>query len=63
MLPDILHSIEQCKALVLETESGSEERKWIVRHLVELRLCAEELKEALEDPNLQNNLTKVCMDT
>ncbi|XP_026474690.1 differentially expressed in FDCP 8 homolog [Ctenocephalides felis] len=60
-LPEILHSIEQCKALVLETESGSEERKWVVRHLVELRLCAEELKDALEDPNLQKELTKVIL--
>ncbi|CAH0404255.1 unnamed protein product [Chilo suppressalis] len=36
---------KQCKELVLNTPQCSEERKWLVRYLVELRLRLEDVKE------------------
>lgn len=48
-------AVERCKELVLNTNECSEERKWLVRHLVELRFHLRELKEAIEDTNNINN--------
>jgi len=40
-------AVEKCKELVLESEEWSDERKWLVHHLIELRMRLEEVK-ALE---------------
>lgn len=42
-------AVDQCKELVLESAERSEERKWLVRRLIELRY---QLQEALEKENL-----------
>ncbi|XP_033210061.1 differentially expressed in FDCP 8 homolog isoform X2 [Belonocnema kinseyi] len=38
--------VQKCKQMVLESAECSEERKWLVRRLIELRLRAQELREA-----------------
>ncbi|XP_018324636.1 differentially expressed in FDCP 8 homolog [Agrilus planipennis] len=43
-------AITRCKELVLESDQFSTERKWLVRHLIELRLRLQEFKEAQLDP-------------
>lgn len=40
----------RCKDLVLESDQCSPERKWLVRHLIELRLRLQECREAMADP-------------
>lgn len=42
---DLLEMVENCKRMVLESAECSEERKWLVRRLIELRLRAQELRE------------------
>ncbi|KRT83795.1 C1 domain containing protein, partial [Oryctes borbonicus] len=48
-------AILRCKELVLNSEQCSPERKWLVRHLIELRLRLQECKEALLDPQHPRN--------
>lgn len=48
---DLEAAIAHCRDLVLLTDECSEERKWLVRHLVDLRFSLKELKDAEEDPN------------
>ncbi|XP_017778089.1 PREDICTED: differentially expressed in FDCP 8 homolog isoform X2 [Nicrophorus vespilloides] len=48
-------AINRCKDLVLECENISTERKWLVRHLIELRLRLQECKEAHYDPEHPRN--------
>ncbi|KAB0792310.1 hypothetical protein PPYR_14269 [Photinus pyralis] len=43
-------AIDRCKELVLECDQCSSERKWLVRHLIELRLRLQECQDALSDP-------------
>ncbi|XP_055911568.1 differentially expressed in FDCP 8 homolog isoform X2 [Eupeodes corollae] len=50
-ISNLEQAINTCKELVLSTDELSDERKWLVRHLVELRYELEGLKEAEEDPN------------
>ncbi|XP_059615218.1 differentially expressed in FDCP 8 homolog isoform X1 [Phlebotomus argentipes] len=47
---DLQSAIELCRRLVLEYDEGSLERKWIVRHLVELRFRLREIQDVVEDP-------------
>ncbi|CAG9833378.1 unnamed protein product [Diabrotica balteata] len=47
---ELLKAITRCKSLILESDHCSEERKWLVRHLIELRLRLEECKDAMNDP-------------
>ncbi|CAK1593519.1 unnamed protein product [Parnassius mnemosyne] len=42
---EIEKAIKQCKELVLNSAQCSDERKWLVRYLVELRLRLEDLKD------------------
>ncbi|XP_014226089.1 differentially expressed in FDCP 8 homolog isoform X1 [Trichogramma pretiosum] len=42
---EIQELIEKCKEMVLESAECSEERKWLVRRLIELRLRVQELRE------------------
>lgn len=43
------NAIEQVKALVLNTEAASDERRKLVKRLIELRLKLEDLKEATSE--------------
>ncbi|XP_045464923.1 differentially expressed in FDCP 8 homolog [Harmonia axyridis] len=52
---ELLKAIMRCKNLVLETDECSLERKWIVRHLIELRLRLQECREAATDPEHPRN--------
>jgi hypothetical protein len=45
--------INKCKQMVLECTECSEERKWLVRRLIELRLRAQELRETSNETILQ----------
>lgn len=47
---DLENAIGKCKALVMTSEECSEERKWLVRHLVEMRFALRELTSSMEDP-------------
>lgn len=46
---DLREMVEKCKRMVLESAECSEERKWLVRRLIELRLRAQELRETSGD--------------
>ncbi|KAG7199461.1 hypothetical protein KM043_014087 [Ampulex compressa] len=43
---DLQDMVQKCKQMVLESTECSEERKWLVRRLIELRLRVQELREA-----------------
>ncbi|KAM0731359.1 Differentially expressed in FDCP 8-like protein [Formica fusca] len=48
--------IHKCKLMVLESAECSDERKWLVRRLIELRLRAQELRETSDE-----NLFETCV--
>lgn len=48
---DLQRIVEKCKQMVLESAECSDERKWLVRRLIELRLRVQELRET-SDKNL-----------
>ncbi|XP_050456367.1 differentially expressed in FDCP 8 homolog isoform X2 [Cataglyphis hispanica] len=48
---DLKEMVHKCKLMVLESAECSDERKWLVRRLIELRLRAQELRET-SDENL-----------
>lgn len=52
---ELITAINRCKDLVLESDQCSVERKWLVRHLIELRLRLQECREAMEDPKHPRN--------
>ncbi|XP_022899787.1 differentially expressed in FDCP 8 homolog isoform X1 [Onthophagus taurus] len=52
---ELKKAVERCKELVLNCEQCSVERRWLVRHLIELRLRLQECREALVDPNHPRN--------
>lgn len=52
-------AIERCKELVINSDECSVERKWLVRHLVELRFRLTELEESIEDPCANPEFSKV----
>lgn len=52
---ELENAVTRCKNLVLETDQCSTERKWLVRHLIELRLRLQECKDALTDPHHPRN--------
>ncbi|XP_053979256.1 differentially expressed in FDCP 8 homolog isoform X2 [Hylaeus volcanicus] len=45
---DLKEMVEKCKQMVLESAECSDERKWLVRRLIELRLRLQELRETSE---------------
>lgn len=59
-IDDLTNAIEKCKELVLNTDECTAERKWLVRHLVELRFRLREM----EDSNIDHLKTaasyRVC---
>lgn len=57
---DLTNAIEKCKELVLITDECSTERKWLVRHLVELRFRLKEIDDANQtDQSKQISMYKV----
>lgn len=46
---ELTNAIERCKELVLSTDECTNERKWLVRHLVELRFRLREMEDAIND--------------
>lgn len=48
-IDDLTNAIEKCKELVLNTDECTTERKWLVRHLVELRFRLREMEDANVD--------------
>jgi hypothetical protein len=60
-IPDLINATERCKELVLVSDECSDERKWLVRHLVELRYRLRELQDVAEDPDCRKSDTKVIL--
>lgn len=58
-IDDLTNAIERCKELVLNTDECSNERKWLVRHLVELRFCLREMEDAANDQTKTGSPYKV----
>lgn len=57
---DLTNAIEKCKELVLSTDECSTERKWLVRHLVELRFRLREIDDANQtDQSKRSSMYKV----
>lgn len=54
-IPDLENAIKLCKDLVLTCEECSSERKWLVRHLVELRFRLKELQDVANDLDTSSN--------
>lgn len=50
---DLQAMIDKCKLMVLESAECSDERKWLVRRLIELRLRAQELREMTSEKILE----------
>ncbi|XP_070150364.1 differentially expressed in FDCP 8 homolog isoform X2 [Polyergus mexicanus] len=53
---DLKEMVHKCKLMVLESAECSDERKWLVRRLIELRLRAQELRETSDE-----NLFETCV--
>lgn len=53
---DLEDMAEKCKQMVLESAECSEERKWLVRRLIELRLRAQELRETSDESLLETRV-------
>lgn len=53
---DLQEMVHKCKLMVLESAECSDERKWLVRRLIELRLRAQELRETSDE-----NLFETCV--
>lgn len=53
---DLQEMVQKCKSMVLESAECSDERKWLVRRLIELRLRAQELRETSDE-----NLFETCV--
>lgn len=56
---DLSNAIDRCKELVLNTDQCSDERKWLVRHLVELRFRLREIEDTLNDSSRRDSIFKV----
>lgn len=59
-IDELTNAIERCKELVMNTDECSTERKWLVRHLVELRFRLREMEDALNDSSKTGSTYKVC---
>ncbi|GAB0096135.1 Differentially expressed in FDCP 8 homolog [Sergentomyia squamirostris] len=46
---ELQNAIELCRKLVMDYAEGSPERKWVVRHLVELRFRLREIQDVADD--------------
>lgn len=59
---DLTNAIEKCKQLVLSTDECSTERKWLVRHLVELRFRVKEIDDANQTDQSNRSLMYKVFD-
>ncbi|XP_044006053.1 differentially expressed in FDCP 8 homolog [Aphidius gifuensis] len=55
-LDDLHDMVDKCKKMVLETVECTEERKWLVRRLIELRLRAQEIRESTDSKLLETQV-------
>lgn len=53
------NAIDRCKELVIDSDECSSERKWLVRHLVELRFRLKEIQDVIDDPQSSMSNTTV----
>lgn len=53
---ELQEMVEKCKQMVLESAECSDERKWLVRRLIELRLRVQELRETSEESLLETQV-------
>lgn len=53
-IKDLETAIMHCKTMILERPDDSDEKKWLVRRLIELRLRLETVKEIKENSTLEN---------
>lgn len=60
-VPEMETAIVKCKDMVLQCTNTSEERKWLVRHLIELRHRLRELQDVDSDPDAMAPETKVIL--
>lgn len=60
-IPQMETAILKCKDLVLRSRDDSIERKWLVRHLIELRHRLRELQDVDTDPDAEPPETKVIL--
>ncbi|XP_062541176.1 LOW QUALITY PROTEIN: differentially expressed in FDCP 8 homolog [Armigeres subalbatus] len=60
-IPQMEVAINKCKDLVLQCTDDSDERKWLVRHLIELRHRLRELQDLDSDPDAVPTETKVIL--
>lgn len=60
---ELKSAIERCKELVVSTDELSDERKWLVRHLVELRFRLSEIEDALGDSGMTGSNVRVCFES
>ena len=56
---EIDQAISECREAILGTEQRSDERRWLVRRLVELRLRRLELREDAAEPPLPDGVRVV----
>lgn len=59
-IDELTMAIEKCKELVLNTDECSTERKWLVRHLVELRFRLREMEDANVEHAKSGASYRVC---
>ncbi|XP_058832106.1 differentially expressed in FDCP 8 homolog [Topomyia yanbarensis] len=60
-IPEMKSAIIKCKDLVLQCRNDTEERKWLVRHLIELRHRLRELQDVDNDPDAIPSGMKVIL--
>lgn len=48
-IDELTRAVERCKELVISTDELTTERKWLVRHLVELRFRLREMEDTGND--------------
>lgn len=60
-ISELRNAIERCKELVIETAECSPDRKWLVRHLVELRFRVREIEDLILDPQSSGPTFKVIL--
>ncbi|XP_043464222.1 differentially expressed in FDCP 8 homolog [Leptopilina heterotoma] len=53
---ELQEMVEKCKEMVLESAECSEERKWLVRRLIELRLRVQEIREKSNEATLETRV-------
>lgn len=56
---DLEDAITRCKELVIQSKECSEERKWLVRQLVEMRFVLRELTSSMKEPHERDSVKVV----